>query len=224
MHAGVGVARRGDNGHEQVLKLSITRRRQSMEMEIAGFAFREHAVHHEYMRMHVQVGGRPKALHEGDGSRPACPEAPRLGPLGVEGEHRPHEHAEYRDRSRVVIGEPVSKPMGYAEDPLTHGYTRKDSVDDVGGEVRQCAFRRNSDIARALCTRAARAVRFGKSCTESDTGRGPGLRSAERLAGHLPQTSARCRARVSAPKTQGGARRRLDAIPSAAGRAARTRR
>ena len=51
-------------------------------------------------------------------------------------------------------------------------------------------FRHNLDIGLAAGTRAARAVRSGKSCTEGDTACSPGLRSAESPAGRLPRTSA----------------------------------
>jgi len=136
-----------DHG-EQLAELAVARGGELVERELAALGCGEYAIHHQHMRVNVQVGGGAKALcreantlgvHEGDGARLCGLEAAGFRHARVEGQHGPHQQAEHRDHARMVIGESIAKRVRPPQHPLANGDARDDMSNAVRGEVSPAA-------------------------------------------------------------------------------------
>lgn len=91
------------DGLEERFDLTLTWWRQRLGHEPFG-RLDEDSVHHERVKMHVEVQRAAKALDDGDRAAPPI-EASALRAATVEGEHGPHHDAQHREREVVVGGE-----------------------------------------------------------------------------------------------------------------------
>src|SRR5436309_10320605 len=120
------------------------------------------------MEMEVEIGGRPKSLHERDGAALGLVDAVIPSHAAVQTEESPDEDAQYRGHHLRVIGQTVAQGEGQRKNPLACRNMGKDAIHQVGCGIGHTPSATGRTHASALCRTAAGAAPFRTIHTSTD--------------------------------------------------------